>query len=72
MTLLPAGTDSWIYEDYVSVIRGRGVIPVLLSRATGVEIPVTVCSLLAQSHVALKDAERIQCGANLVLFRLFG
>jgi hypothetical protein len=55
MTLPRAGTGSKIYGSYVSVITGRGVIPVLVSRATGVEMRVTVRSSQVQSAVALKE-----------------
>ena len=61
MALLPVGTSTKIYDAYVSVIRGS---PVLVSRATGVEIRVTVCSSLVQARVALKEVRNLQCRSN--------
>lgn len=67
MALLRADTGSEIYDIYVSVIRGRHVIPVLLSRATGVETRVTVCSSLVQSLAALMDTDDLLYRANSTL-----
>jgi len=64
MMLPRVGTGSKIYDAYLSAIRGRGVIPVLVSRATGVEILVTVCSSLVQPRVALKEVRNLKGREN--------